>query len=114
MLRGRSLPSSATLPCLESGRQEIARMYFPLRDAGHNPKRTSLDSEVDGSVIRIGRRQARARESTFALKAQSSEFLRPVSSRLTDTPAVMVIGPRRFGKTTLARELVDGERPYLT
>jgi polynucleotide 5'-kinase involved in rRNA processing len=87
-------------------------MYVPLRDAGHYPNRTSLDSEVDGSVIRIGRRQAR--ESTFALKAQSSEFLRPVSSRLTDTPAVMVIGPRQFGKTTLARELVDGERPYLT
>jgi len=26
----------------------------------------------------------------------------------------MVIGPRQCGKTTLARELIDGERPYLT
>jgi hypothetical protein len=92
-------------------------MYVPLRDAGHYPNRTSLDSEVDGSVIRIGRRQAR--ESTFALKAQSSEFLRPVSSRLTDTPAVMVIGPRQFafawlppirGMTAASRWII---RPHL-
>jgi len=37
-----------------------------------------------------------------------------VISALKDTPAVMVIGPRQCGKTTLARELIDGERPYLT
>jgi predicted AAA+ superfamily ATPase len=37
-----------------------------------------------------------------------------VISALKDTPAVMVIGPRQCGKTTLARELIHGERPYLT
>jgi len=37
-----------------------------------------------------------------------------VTSALKDTPAVMVIGPRQCGKTTLARELIHGERPYLT
>lgn len=37
-----------------------------------------------------------------------------VSSALKDTPAVMVIGPRQCGKTTLVRELIDGERQYLT
>jgi hypothetical protein len=30
-------------------------MYVPLRDAGHKPNRTSLDSEVDGSVIRTNK-----------------------------------------------------------
>ena len=37
-----------------------------------------------------------------------------VTAALKDTPAVMVIGPRQCGKTTLARELIHGERPYLT
>lgn len=37
-----------------------------------------------------------------------------VTLALKDTPAVMVIGPRQCGKTTLARELIDGERRYLT
>jgi uncharacterized protein len=37
-----------------------------------------------------------------------------VSLALKDTPAVMVIGPRQCGKTTLARELIEGERQYLT
>jgi predicted AAA+ superfamily ATPase len=37
-----------------------------------------------------------------------------VTLALKDTPAVMVIGPRQCGKTTLARELIDGKRQYLT
>jgi predicted AAA+ superfamily ATPase len=37
-----------------------------------------------------------------------------VTLALKDTPAVMVIGPRQCGKTTLARELIDGERQYVT
>jgi predicted AAA+ superfamily ATPase len=37
-----------------------------------------------------------------------------VTLALKDTPAVMVVGPRQCGKTTLARELIDGERRYLT
>lgn len=37
-----------------------------------------------------------------------------VTLALKDTPAVIVIGPRQCGKTTLVRELIAGERPYLT
>jgi predicted AAA+ superfamily ATPase len=38
-----------------------------------------------------------------------------VTAALTDTPVVMVVGPRQCGKTTLVRDLVrDGERTYLT
>src|SRR5690349_17330432 len=37
-----------------------------------------------------------------------------VTSALKDTPAVLVIGPRQCGKTTLVRELIDGERRYVT
>lgn len=37
-----------------------------------------------------------------------------VTAALRDTPVVMVIGPRQCGKTTLVRDLVAGERAYLT
>ena len=33
---------------------------------------------------------------------------------LTDTPAVLLVGPRRAGKTTLARSMSNGGRVYLT
>jgi predicted AAA+ superfamily ATPase len=33
---------------------------------------------------------------------------------LSDTPALLVIGPRRAGKTTLARKLGAPDRPYIT
>lgn len=32
----------------------------------------------------------------------------------TDTPVVMLVGPRQSGKTTLARELLGDSRPYFT
>lgn len=37
-----------------------------------------------------------------------------VTTALKDTPVVMVNGPRQSGKTTLVRELVDGDRTYVT
>lgn len=37
-----------------------------------------------------------------------------VREALTDTPVVLVIGPRRAGKTTLVREFQDVQRPYVT
>ncbi len=37
-----------------------------------------------------------------------------VITALRDTPVVMVIGPRQCGKTTLVRDLVAGERAYIT
>ena len=33
---------------------------------------------------------------------------------LLDTPVVLIIGPRRSGKTTLVRQLQDAERAYIT
>jgi predicted AAA+ superfamily ATPase len=37
-----------------------------------------------------------------------------VRTALKDTPVVMIVGPRQCGKTTLVRELVAGERHYVT
>jgi predicted AAA+ superfamily ATPase len=37
-----------------------------------------------------------------------------VTAALRDTPVVMVVGPRQCGKTTLVRDLVAGERAYIT
>jgi predicted AAA+ superfamily ATPase len=37
-----------------------------------------------------------------------------VTAALKDTPVVMVIGPRQCGKTTLVRDLMAGERAYVT
>ena len=37
-----------------------------------------------------------------------------VRAALADTPVVLVNGPRQCGKTTLVRQLVGGERGYLT
>jgi len=37
-----------------------------------------------------------------------------VTTALTDTPVVMLIGPRQCGKTTLVRQFVDKERVYMT
>lgn len=37
-----------------------------------------------------------------------------VEEALTDTPVVLVVGPRRAGKTTLVRQMCDVERTYIT
>ena len=37
-----------------------------------------------------------------------------VTEALADTPVVMVVGPRQCGKTTLVRDLIGGERAYVT
>lgn len=37
-----------------------------------------------------------------------------VAEALTDTPVVMIAGPRQAGKTTLVRQMVNQERRYLT
>src|ERR1700733_2959094 len=37
-----------------------------------------------------------------------------VATALTDTPVVMLIGPRQCGKTTLVRQFADKEREYVT
>lgn len=39
---------------------------------------------------------------------------RQVSASLRDTPVVMLTGPRQCGKTTLVRQLLEGDRPYFT
>lgn len=37
-----------------------------------------------------------------------------LSTALEDTPVVMLTGPRQCGKTTLVRELLEGDRTYVT
>jgi len=37
-----------------------------------------------------------------------------VATALKDTPVVMVTGPRQCGKTTLVRDLVTGNREFIT
>lgn len=37
-----------------------------------------------------------------------------VSQALSDTPVVMIVGPRQAGKTTLVRQLAGEERKYFT
>jgi predicted AAA+ superfamily ATPase len=39
---------------------------------------------------------------------------RKVKESLLDTPVVLIIGPRRVGKTTLVRQMTLAERAYLT
>jgi predicted AAA+ superfamily ATPase len=37
-----------------------------------------------------------------------------VATALTDTPVIMLIGPRQCGKTMLVRQFGPGEREYVT
>lgn len=39
---------------------------------------------------------------------------RRAEEALTDTPVVLIVGPRRAGKTTLVRKLEDTGRSYIT
>lgn len=39
---------------------------------------------------------------------------RRVKEALSDTPVVLIVGPRRVGKTTLVKKMGTGSRPYLT
>src|SRR5271167_1976280 len=39
---------------------------------------------------------------------------RRVATALTDTPVVMLIGPRQCGKTTLVQQFADKDREYVT
>ena len=39
---------------------------------------------------------------------------RRAEEALADTPVVLIVGPRRAGKTTLVRKLADADRTYIT
>ena len=39
---------------------------------------------------------------------------RRIETALSDTPVVLVVGPRQAGKSTLVRQFSGPERPYLT
>lgn len=42
-------------------------------------------------------------------------FLKPrAEEALTDTPVVLIVGPRRAGKTTLVRQMAEADRIYIT
>ncbi|MFT2214858.1 ATP-binding protein [Rhizobium giardinii] len=50
-----------------------------------------------------------------AIKFYVPRKARPiVEAELSDTRVVLISGPRQAGKTTLAREFADGDRPYIT
>ncbi|MGI0524979.1 ATP-binding protein [Rhizobium giardinii] len=50
-----------------------------------------------------------------AIKFYVPRKARPiVEAELSDTRVVLISGPRQAGKTTLAREFADGNRPYIT
>ena len=51
-------------------------------------------------------------DSTFQFFPRFSA--KRVATALTDTPVVMLIGPRQCGETTLVRQIVDEEREYVT
>lgn len=39
---------------------------------------------------------------------------RRVQDALSDTPVVLIVGPRRAGKTTLVRTMAEADRTYVT
>ncbi len=39
---------------------------------------------------------------------------RRVQEALSDTPVVLIVGPRRAGKTTLVRKMAEADRAYVT
>ena len=39
---------------------------------------------------------------------------RRAGEALADTPVVLIVGPRRVGKTTLARKMAEERRTYIT
>jgi hypothetical protein len=39
---------------------------------------------------------------------------RRAEEALSDTPVVLIVGPRRAGKTTLVRKMEDAGRTYIT
>jgi predicted AAA+ superfamily ATPase len=39
---------------------------------------------------------------------------RRAEEALSDTPVVLIVGPRRAGKTTLVRKMGDARRTYIT
>lgn len=58
--------------------------------------------------------QTKAAASTHTAALVQRFAVQQVRTALKDTPVVMIIGPRQCGKTTLVRDFVAGDRPYLT
>lgn len=75
-----------------------------------NPDITGMHSEIIGYQLRNSRYDARMQTDTL--------FPRHIQARiaeaLTDTPVVLVAGPRQAGKTTLVRQMAEHGMRYLT
>jgi predicted AAA+ superfamily ATPase len=67
--------------------------------------RRTIKSELDGA----SRRHGRYDHSLFPCFSQEQ-----VATALKDTPVVMITGPRQCGKTTLVRDVVEGNREFIT
>ena len=78
---------------------------------------TPLRLRLDASIVAFGRKNfhllpmTRA-SSVFPLIERQSAAA--IATALDDTRVVLVTGPRQAGKTTLVRQFVSGDRPYVT
>ena len=68
---------------------------------------------MDEQKIRIGRYTDPLWRSQSLIFSDVFQ-LGPITTALTDTPVVMLIGPRQSGKTTLVRQFSDEDRGYVT
>ena len=74
------------------------------------PNQTLINSELDGTRLRIGRQ---AMQDQSKPKARHAEPL--VLGALSDTRVVALVGPRQSGKTTLVRKIADDrEMSFIT
>lgn len=73
--------------------------------------RTTRDFVLDGVSIKIGRMKNSNQTPLHLIPRRAHS---KVTTALSDTRVVLVVGPRQAGKTTLARSFADDNRPYLS
>ncbi len=94
-------------------------MDFRIADTRQIPWLTSLYSQLHGFNFPDSRSYIpNCTVPCTAMNAPSPLFPRLIQARvaetLTDTPIVLIAGPRQAGKTTLVRQMADQGLRYLT